>query len=187
MILSDSIYTPRLQLRRITEGDLPQFVAWSHSREAHGEYLTPECIDPERGLENIRNSVYWNPTNRIFFVTKKDTTPLGTIHYWLRTEKKDCAVMAVKISELKWRNQGFGTEAQKYLILWLFERMKMSSVEMYTDINNHPQQSCLKKLGFVQVETLSYDDHHVNRVGYLFRLDRSRFADTPIYRYHYEE
>lgn len=187
MIFGDTLYTPRLMLRRVTEDDLPTFLEWSGSKTANGAYLTPENISYEQGLDAVRNGIYWSHGNRIFMIADRENRLIGTIHFWLRSEKMDCAVIALKISEPDLRNQGYGTEAQKYLTIWLFERMKLASVEMYTDINNHPQQRCLEKLGFLQVETLNYDDHQVNRLGYLYRLDKQRFADIPIYRYHYEE
>ena len=179
--------TPRLRLRRIIESDLPLYVAWSNSVLAHGSYLTPEREDEATGRESIVSGRYWNDVNRIFLVELRNERPIGTVRYWLRPERRSWAVMAVKISEPEMRNRGYGTEAQKYLIIQLFERMKVRGVEMYTDINNRPQQRCLQKLGFELAETLGYDDHQVKRVGHLFRLDAAAFDRNPLYRYHYEE
>lgn len=187
MIFGDKILTPRLQLRRIVEHDLPIFIAWSNSATAHGKYLTPDCIDEERGLANVRSGAYWNNENRIFLIALRDDTPIGTLHYWLRSKQKDCAVMALKISEPSLRNRGYGTESQKYAILQLFTRLKIESVEMYTDIDNLPQQRCLKKLGFQLTDSLHYDDHRIQRVGHLFRLDAATFSKSLIYQYHYEK
>ena len=187
MIFGDKILTPRLKLRRIVEGDLPLFVAWSNSETAHGKYLTPDYIDERRGLENIVSGAYWKNENRVFLIEKKDEKPIGTLHYWLRSERKGCAVMALKISEQEMRNKGYGTEAQKYAIIQLFTRMKLQSVEMYTDIDNISQQRCLRKLGFQLIDSLKYDDHRIQRVGHLFRIDAATFLKTPIYQYHYEK
>lgn len=187
MIFGDKIMTPRLRLRRIIESDLPLLVAWSNSDLAHGSYLTPDRTDEARGRENIAGGTYWNDVNRVFLVELKDGNPIGTLRYWLRSERRNCAVMAIKISEPAMRNKGYGTEAQKYLIIQLFQRLKVQDVEMYTDINNRPQQRCLQKLGFELVETLGYDDHQVKRVGHLFRIDAAAFAKNPVYHYHYEE
>lgn len=186
MIFGDKILTPRLKLRRIVESDLPLFVAWSHSETAHGQYLTPERIDARLGLGQIASGAYWNEENRVFLIELKEEKPLGTLHYWLRSERKGCAVMALKISEPDMRNKGYGTEAQKYAIIQLFTQMKLQHVEMYTDINNRPQQRCLHKLGFELVDSLHYDDCRVQRVGHLYRLDAATFCKTAIYQYHYE-
>lgn len=187
MIFGDKILTPRLELRRIVERDLPLFVAWSNSEIAHGEYLTPDCIDKQRGSESIASGAYWNDENRVFFIELKEDKPIGTLHYWRRSEQKSCAVMALKISEPEMRNKGYGTEAQKYAIIQLFTRMKLQRVEMYTDIDNISQQRCLKKLGFQLIDSLNYDDHRIQRVGHLFRIDAATFSNTPIYQYHYEK
>ncbi len=187
MIFGDKILTPRLKLRRIVQLDLPLFVAWSNSETAHGKYLTPDYVDKQRGMESIVSGAYWNDENRVFVIELKEERPIGTLHYWLRAEQKSCAVMALKISDPHMRNRGYGTEAQKYTIIHLFTRMKLERVEMYTDIDNLSQQRCLRKLGFQLIDSLKYDDHRIQRIGHLFRLDAATFLKTPIYQYHYEQ
>ena len=187
MIFGDKILTPRLKLRMLAEGDVPLFVAWSNSETANGKYLTPVCIDERRALENIASGACWNNENRVFIIELRDDRPIGTLHYWLRSEQKSCAVMALKISEPEMRNKGYGTEAQKYAIIQLFSKMKLQCVEMYTDVDNSAQQRCLRKLGFQLVDSLSYDDHRIQRVGHLFRIDAAAFSRTSLYQYHYEQ
>lgn len=186
MIFGDKLLTPRLSLRRVCQDDLSLLVKWSNSANAHGEYLTPEGLDNQMAQSQISSGMLWNDENRVFLVEEKDGPAIGTVHYWLRSEFKKCGVMALKISDPEKRNNGYGTEAQKYVIINLFERLKLEAVEMYTDINNLPQQRCLKKLGFELVETLTYDDHHVRRVGHLFRLDQATYSKCLYYQYHYE-
>lgn len=187
MIFGDKILTPRLKLRRIVESDLALFVAWSQSDTAHGKYLTPDRLDERTGRGQLVSGAFWNDENRVFLIELRDERPIGTLHYWLRSERKDCAVMALKISEQELRNKGYGTEAQKYAIIQLFTRMKLQRVEMYTDINNRAQQRCLDKLGFELIDSLHYDDRRVQRLGHLYRIDAKTFSNTPIYQYHYEK
>lgn len=186
MIFGDKIMTPRLRLRRIIEDDLPLLVDWSNSDAAHGSYLTPDRTDEVKERESILAGAYWNRQNRVFLIELKDEKPIGTVRYWLRSERSGAGVMAIRISDPEKRNNGYGTEAQKYIIMHLFQKIKVQNVEMYTDINNRPQQRCLQKLGFELIETLSYDDHQVRRVGHLYRIDAAGFARNPVYRYHYE-
>lgn len=94
--------------------------------------------------------------------------------------------MALKVADITERNKGYGTEAQKFLMIYLFDRIGIKKVEMYTDINNLPQQRCLKKLGFDLVESLNYDDQKLLRTGNLYRLGQDKYHSEPIYRYHYE-
>lgn len=187
MIFGDKLLTPRLCLRRIHEEDVSLLVEWSNSREAYGDYLTPERLDLQSGLSQISSGMLWNNENKVFLVELKDGSAIGTVHYWLRSECKKCGVIALKISDPGKRNNGYGTEAQKYVIINLFERQKLDAVEMYTDINNLAQQRCLKKLGFELVDTLSYNDCQVSRIGHLYRLDQATYSKTHCYQYHYEE
>lgn len=186
MIFGDKLLTPRLSLRRVYDTDMELLLDWSHSTAAHGDYLTPEALDAEMVRSQIASGMLWNDENKVFLVEIKEGPAIGTLHYWLRPECKRCGVMALKISDPGQRNSGYGTEAQKYVIINLFERLKLDAVEMYTDINNLAQQRCLKKLGFDLVESLTYDDHHVTRVGHLFRLDRSTYSKSLIFQYHYD-
>ena len=116
----------------------------------------------------------------------RDGTPIGTVQYWIRAEEPDTAVMAIKIARPEERCKGYGVEAQKYLVLFLFSRLSIHRVDMYTDVNNAAQQRCLQKLGFSQVQALPYADHQVQRLGYLYRLGRQQFVNQPIYQHHYE-
>jgi len=186
MLFGDIIFTPRLRLRRINLNDLGLLISWSNSETAHGAYLSPDRMSEKTGKEKLETGALWAEKNKTFIITTHDGMPIGTIHYWLRPERKECAVVKVKISEPGERNKGYGTEAQKYLIINLFERLKVKEVEMYTDINNKAQQRCLGKLGFNLVNSLTYEDHRVNRLGLLFKLPSDAYRELPVYQYHYE-
>lgn len=185
ILYGDRIFTIRLLLRRVQEKDLGLLAGWSTSRTAHGEYLTPEGISHTDMQEQLRLGALWSEHNKTFLIERKDGQPIGTIHYWLRPENNDTAVIALKIAEPQERGKGYGTETQKYLISFLFDRLAIQYVEMYTDINNTPQQRCLKKLGFDLVDSLSYIDHQVQRTGNLYRLEKMQYKENLIYQHHY--
>ncbi len=185
-LFGNRIFTIRLELRRIVKEDAELLSHWSHDCRAYGEYLSPEQLSVTQLMEQLEAGMHWSEHHKTFLITlKEEEQPIGTIHYWLKAEVPHTAVMAVKIAEPQWRGMGLGTEAQKYLILFLFNRLSLEYVEMYTDINNLAQQRCLHKLGFEMQQALSYVDQQVKRVGYLYRLGKNRFAQEPIYHYHY--
>jgi RimJ/RimL family protein N-acetyltransferase len=186
MLYGDKICTPRLCLRRVSEEDIPLLVAWSNSAGAHGEFLSPEGTSEEGMRVRLTSGVLWTERSKTFLIEQRRGQAIGTVQYWLRPERGECAVMAVKVSLPELRNQGYGTEAQKYLIINLFQRMKLAEVEMYTDINNKAQQRCLEKLGFQLVQSLGYDDHQVHRLGHLYRLGNEQYQLHPVYQYVYE-
>ncbi|MFH1216213.1 MAG: GNAT family N-acetyltransferase [Pseudomonadota bacterium] len=185
-IFHDKIFTRRLLLRRLRREDLSLLVDWSQSKKCYGEFLTPDKMTIEQVTEQFAANYFWNEKNRFFLIEAREHAAIGTIHYWLRPEKNDIAVMAVKIALPDKRLMGYGTEAQKYLIIHLFDTVRISSVEMYTDIDNFAQQRCLQKLGFEIVKSLTYEDQHVVRTGHLYRLSCKQYHAAPLYKYHYE-
>lgn len=183
----EKLFTSRLLLRRVEPDDVDLLVSWSKSAESCGDYLSPEEYEPDQLQQQLTSGVFWNEKEKLFIIQKKeDNRPIGTIHFWQPTGKPETRVVALKVAETAERNKGYGTEAQKFLMIYLFDRMGIKKVEMYTDINNLPQQRCLKKLGFELVESLHYDDQKKLRTGNLYRLGFDRYSTEPIYRYHYE-
>lgn len=183
----DRLYTPRLHLRRIEAADLPLICRWSGDAAACGDYLTPEQYTLLQLEEQLQAGALWRWHERIFLIESRDERlPIGTIHYWMRKDQGNIAVMAVKVADPDRRCMGYGTEAQKYLIIHLFKQVGILSVEMYTDMDNHPQQRCLHKLGFQMARSLTYADRSVERTGHLFELTADAFARHPVYHYHYD-
>ncbi len=182
----EKLYTNRLMLRRVRISDLSLLVEWSQSTDSCGNFLSPECFELQQLQQKLDSGVLWNAVEKFFIIERRDETPLGTIHYWQPPGKYDTATVSVKIADSSQRNKGYGTEAQKFLLMYLFDRIGVQNVEMYTDIDNIAQQSCLKKLGFRLVESLTYDDRYIKRTGNLYRLDASHYSKELIYRFHYE-
>lgn len=184
--LDEKLYSNRLILRRVKAEDLPLLVKWSQSKASCGEFLSPEYYDTLQLEQKLNTGVLWSAGEKLFLVETREGEPLGTLHYWRPTWKINTAVVAVKIANPGERGKGYGTEAQKFLIMYLFEKAKVQFTEMYIDIDNLSQQRCLVKLGFEHIESLTFDDKDLKRVGHLYRLDYQRYKNEPIYRYHYE-
>lgn len=183
----ERIYTRRLVMRRLIEPDLPLILAWSNNESASGPYLSAERYNDKMLRDQFSGSAFWNQKDKMFLLEKRAAEqPIGTIHYWLKSNQPDTAVVSLKVAEPNERGKGYGTEAQKYLIIFLFDRAGVKAVEMYTDIDNLAQQHCLTKLGFSIVQSLTYQDRQVMRAGYLFQLSHKDYLEKAIYRFHYE-
>lgn len=185
-IFNDKLFSNRLLLRKVVQEDLPLLVHWSHLDDSYGKYLTPEYFDLLQMQQKLEAGVYWNEGEKLFLIELRDGTSIGTIHYWCPVGKMGTVTISVKIVNPELRNMGYGTEAQKVLLMYLFDKMGVQQVEMYTDVDNIAQQRCLKKLGFQLVESLTYDDQNIKRTGSLYCLDSETYSKQPIYLYHYE-
>lgn len=185
MFWSNFINTVRLKLRCVTEEDIPLLAHWANLPEAYGDYLSLEGYSEKQLLERLESGRLWNSEKRLYFIETRDSgKAIGTIQYWTANGSENGVVISLKIAESGERGKGYGTEAQKYLIIQLFDHTKVSFIEMYTDINNIAQQKCLSRLGFELVSSLNYDDYHEVRVGHLYRLTREAYLLEATYKYH---
>lgn len=183
----ENFFTKRLICRKIIISDIELITHWHGSQEAHGEYLTAEKCDYNDTLLKFNNNNFWNDKSKTFLIeTKEKNEPIGTIRYWTQAEHSKTALIAVKIAVPHYRKQGYGTEVQKALIRELFKKYKFETVEMYTDVNNKPQQKCLEKLDFENIKTEDYTDAGTARQGYLYRLTKERYEKSGVHIYYYE-
>jgi RimJ/RimL family protein N-acetyltransferase len=186
-LLGEQINTRRLRLRRLRETDLPLILEWRNSKTSYGPYLTPKSCTAKGLWEQFACNAFWQQHDRTFLIEKRPSgLPMGTIHYWLRPTRMNSAIICITIAVPEERGKGYGTEAQKFLVIHLFDQVGVKAVEMYTDIDNKPQQRCMNKLGFSIFESLTYDDHHMVRTGHLYKLTEADFREKAVYRYHYE-
>ncbi len=177
----DRIFTTRLGLRKIMEEDLELLSDWSFSEAAHGKYLSPEKHSYQDCYERWKNNTYWNDHSKTLIIELKEKNhPLGTIRWWQKPNDRTTVMVALKVAEPEFRGQGFGTEAQRGLIHCLFTKRHYNAVEMFTDIDNTPEQRCLSKLGFTLTDVQTYEDQKVQRQGRVYRLTRPEYDDQLL-------
>ena len=184
-LYGDCLFTSRLHLKRPAKEDLLLLADWSCSPDACGPYLSCENFEPGQLFDQLNSGAMWNDREKRFLICCNGL-PIGCIRYWTPSGQLNTAMMSVKVAVPSERGKGFGTEAQKFLIKHLMENENIHQIHMYTDIDNKPQQRCLRKLGFEIKEALRYRDQHLMRDGLLFILTFDNFNRHPIYRYHNE-
>lgn len=184
-LYGDGLFTPRLHLKRPAREDLSLMANWSRSPEACGSYLSCENLELAQLCDQLKLGAMWNDREKRFMIRRNDA-PIGSIRYWTPCGQLNTAVISVKVAVPSQRSKGFGTEAQKFLIKYLMENENIHQIHMYTDIDNAPQQRCLRKLGFEVKEALRYHDQNLMRDGLFFILTLETFNRHPIYRYHNE-
>lgn len=185
--MTNGFFTKRMLCRSISEKDICLLTSWFNSQEAHGDFLTVEPSTIEENIEKFQNQGFWNEKSKTYIIElKENNIPIGTMRYWTKIENIKTALMAIKIATPEYRGQGYGTEAQKALIRELFKKYQYNTVEMYTDINNLPQQKCLGKLDFENIHIESYQDGKITRQGCLYRLTKDRYEKSGVHIYYYE-
>ena len=184
----DYLFTRRLKLKKILVENIPLLVTWSNDREVYGKYLSMENLKNDECLHKFENDYFWNNNSKTYLIElKEDNTSIGTIQYWTKSDDPNTAMVSLKLAVMSFRGQGYGTEAQKGIIRELFKKYKFEAVEMLTDINNIPQQKCLMKLDFDNIEIKEYLDNGINRQGYIFRLKKDKYERSGIHIYYYDD
>ncbi|MBN2723367.1 MAG: GNAT family N-acetyltransferase [Deltaproteobacteria bacterium] len=187
MFKQTQIFSRRLILRKPDISYKDYLYTCHTSEEIKGEYLSTEKVSINEFEQRFSSDYFWNERSNTYVILLKDTTdPVGVIRYWVTNHNRDVAAISVLISDKNIRSRGFGTEAQKSLIISLFSNLNITAVEMYTDIDNLPQQKCLNKLGFDCADSVNYQDKDKLRTGLLYRLCRENYNSLAVYRFHYE-
>lgn len=87
-------------------------------------------------------------TSRRYFVICADDQVIGEIQLKSINMEEKSAVLSVHLNNDRYKNQGFGTEAQRQMITYGFEQLGLQKI--YADCLHRNQRSrhILEKLGF---------------------------------------
>ena len=130
-----------MNLRLIERGDLPLLAEWSNNPEYLGEFV---WLPQQSRSEWEKRYDDLTPDTRWFFVEKKDGTKIGTMFHWLIGNLME--ISCVLTSEE--RGKGYGTEATRLLVDYLFLTRSLIRIQAHTDARNMASQKVLQKLGF---------------------------------------
>jgi len=133
-----------VNLRAMDKEDLPLYVEWVNKPEFLGEYnslMQFSKSEAEQKLENQYEMKY-------FVIEKKDGNKIGLIFhfYVLHPAGKQLEIgYALVPSE---RRKGYGTEAIRTIVDYLFLSKDTPRVQASTDARNLASQKTLEKAGF---------------------------------------
>jgi RimJ/RimL family protein N-acetyltransferase len=134
-------------LRVIEKEDLSLLADWSNNPEYLGEYIwlpQQSKTDWEKKYDRLPPDTKW------FFIEKKDGTKIGTMFHWLNGNLLEIGYVLIP-SE---REKGYGTEAVKIIVDYLFLSKAIERVQAITDVNNLASQNVLEKAGFKKEGTI---------------------------------
>ena len=170
----DTIQSKRLILKQPTFDNVAHFFEWHVPDDDADLHLSIEILTREEIRKRIQTNYYWSATNRYYIIYLRSTNkPIGFIHYWYNATESHLCNIGIRIADRNERNRGLGTEAQSALIDVLFAHTSVRAIEMYTDVDNRPQQSCLAKLRFDFIEAVQFHDLDKCRVGRRYRLHKT--------------
>jgi len=151
------VSTRAVRLRVPTEADIPLLDAWDASIEAKGEFndfgLPPKSRATDDKFEPIKET-----SGTLLIVRVKDGRPVGSIDWRPSTgygPPPESLAIQLGISLIpEARGQGYGPEALRLAVQYLFETTKTNRVEATTDVENLPSQKAILAAGFVYEGTI---------------------------------
>jgi ribosomal-protein-alanine N-acetyltransferase len=130
-----------VNLRIMEREDLPLLKEWVNDLDFEGVYepISQETkTDLERRYDQLKEGQW-------FFIEKKDGTKIGYIAHFLANEKRTALGYALAPSE---RGKGYGSEAIKIVIDYLFMSKNIVRVQAEINPENVASQRALENAGF---------------------------------------
>ena len=132
--------------------DLPLFAEWINKPEVSGEYNPLHQMSKTEAEKMLDNPSDIKP----FIVERKDGSKIGFIvhfhvlHLGTGTKQLEIGYSLVP-SE---RGKGYGTEALKIMVDYLFLSKDAMRIQVQTDLRNVASQKIIEKVGFKKEGTL---------------------------------
>jgi RimJ/RimL family protein N-acetyltransferase len=135
-----------VNLRAEEKEDLPLVRDWLNSPEYQGDYgpvMQLSKTELEKQFENFSET-------RVFVIEKKDRTRIGIIAHYAVGRLIEIG-FAIIPSE---RGKGYGSEATKIIVDYLFLSKDLERVQAHADTRNIVSQEVLEKSGFKKEGTI---------------------------------
>lgn len=125
-------------------------------------WYEPYTYDPQRVEEYYQKKVM-DESRRFFAICHGDQT-VGEIQLKYIDFEKRCGTMSIHFSCDKYKNRGFGTEAERLLVEYAFSELGLATVYADCVLRNARSQHVLEKNGFVYT--------HEDDILRYYRLER---------------
>lgn len=154
----ERIMGPRVELRPVTEADMPHFRRWAVDPEAQYWWDLDPHDDAELRKEFLEGDDY-NPAFR--YVVELRGRPVGYVQWYYPYPDPDyrwSAGIDIVLGEGDSRDRGVGTEVIRTLLQYLFEVRGLHRVTIDPETSNARAIRCYEKAGFRFDGILRHDD-----------------------------
>lgn len=131
-----------VNLRIMEKEDLPLLADWSNNPEIFSDMWFPQMpkTEWEKKYESLKPDIKW------FFIEKKDGTKIGTVFHFSNGNYTEIGYILVPHE----RKKGYGSEAIKIIVDYLFLSKELVRVQAITGVDNFASQRVLEKAGFTK-------------------------------------
>jgi RimJ/RimL family protein N-acetyltransferase len=131
--------------------DLPLFAEWANKPEVFGEYNPLRQTSKTELEKDFEKGVF---EAKEFVIEKRDGSKIGFIcHFTLVHPAGNRLEIGYSLVPGE-RGKGYGTEAVKIMVDYLFLSKDIMRIQALTDVRNVASQKALEKAGFIREGTL---------------------------------
>ena len=131
-----------VNLRVIEKDNLPLLADWSNNIEFFSDMWFPQMSKTE--WEKRYDG--FTPDTKWFFIEKKDGSRIGTIFHFLNGNYMEIGYILAPNE----RKKGYGSEAVKIIVDYLFLSKQLVRVQAITGVDNFASCRVLEKAGFTK-------------------------------------
>ncbi|HET7628226.1 MAG TPA: GNAT family protein [Bacillales bacterium] len=148
----------KVELRPVSLKDFKKTYGWRNDEEmaklGAGSYLYEYSHMPEEKLEENYTNLIQKADKRSagdfsIYTLEEKPKHIGMIDYRQLNLVARCCSVGIGIGEKAYWNKGFGTDAMKALIRYLFRTMNLNRIQLDTWSGNERAIASYKKCGFV--------------------------------------
>jgi RimJ/RimL family protein N-acetyltransferase len=132
-----------VNLRVMEKNDLPLFAEYENDPKFWGELAVYPLLQKSKA-DQEKEYDKRSPEENWFFIEKKDGTKVGAAFHFLDGRMLEIGYALV----LGERRKGYGTEAAKIIVDYLFLSKEIVRIQAHTDVRNTVSQKVLRKIGF---------------------------------------
>jgi len=160
-----------LNLRLMEESDLDEYLDLDNRYAEQGEFLPPRF----RSRTSIRKDFqdtngYWGDDKGCLVITTKEGRMVGCISFIRRIPAQAGIEIGYQILKKEDRGRGYGTEALRMIVAFLFESKPIPRLEIVTTADNSAARRIAEKCGF----------RHEGTMRSSFYV-RGRYVDSVVY------
>ena len=135
-----------VNLKVLEKEDLPLLADWSNNPEFFSDFWFPQMSKTK--WEKRYDS--FTPDTKWFFIEKKDGTKVGTVFHFLNGNYMEIGYLLAPNQ----RKKGYGSEAIKIIVDYLFLSKELVRVQAITGVDNLASCNALENAGFTKEGTM---------------------------------
>jgi RimJ/RimL family protein N-acetyltransferase len=140
----------RINLRHVTEPDLPLLAKVSGDPVARGEFNTSRISSPQSIKKRFQDNGFSSDEHELLLICNEFDAVIGDVVHFQAKRYSTAREIGWTIHDPANRNRGYATEAVTALIDYLFKSFPINRIECGTATQNHASIRLAEKCGLVR-------------------------------------